>query len=215
MSKIKAFLTILWSLILVIILGEGGQFNLGGLGNLGGLLGGLGGGMKKKAPANIFKKVLSGGDWNLAAGVIVPAGVWTVIGQYVVPAQQAYRFGFGSAAFPDNQGYIYITVYDNTGGTSLEVEGSIRLVQRNAQGTIQLVVAEFRTEQLKGSVNDRSMMIALPEQVQFPIVGEDSVLEIQYLSDVGETLVLWGAAIAAVPPVDPPDACNVPVTVYQ
>lgn len=188
---------------------------LGGLGNLGNLLGGLGGGMRKRAPANVFKKVLSGGDWNLAAGVLCPAGVWTVIGSYTVPAQQAYRFGFGSAAFPDNQGYMYIAVYDDTAATSLELEGSIRLVQRNAQGTITLVVAEFRSEQLKGSVNNRQLMIALPEQAQFPLVGEDSVLEIQFLGDIADTTVLWGAAVAAAPPVDPPDACNVPVTVYQ
>lgn len=214
MSKIKRFAKLLIVTMLLGVFLIGQLPMLGGLGNLGGLLGGLGGGLRKKAPANIFKKVLSGGDWNLAAGVLCPAGVWTVIGSYTVPAQQAYRFGFGSAAFPDNQGYLYIVVYDDTATDSVEEEGSIRLVQRNAQGTIQLVVAEFRTEQLKGSVNNRQLMVALPEQAQFPLVGEDSVLEVQFKADNADTTCLWGAAVTS-GTFPTPDACNVPVTVYQ
>lgn len=209
------FLAVVLAWLLVFISDETGQLNFGGIGNMGGLLRGLIPGGRSKPGANIFKKTLSGLDWNLAAGVLCPAGVWTVIGQYVVPAQQAYRFGFGSAQFPDNQGYIYLAVFDDTGATSEVENGTIRLVQRNAQGTVSLVVAEFRTEQLYGAVADRQMQIALPEQTQFPLVGEDSVLEIQFMADDEDITVLWGAAIAAAPPLVPVDACNIPVTVYQ
>jgi len=213
MSKRKWFRsawTAIIALLLALIHGQAGQFNLGAisLGNLGNLLGGLGG--QKAKMGNVFKKILAHGDWVLAADVLCTADVWTVIGRYTVPAQQAYRFGFGSAAYPDNQGYIYIALYDDTATNSVLEDGSLRLVQRNAQGTIQLVVAEFRTEQLRGSTTNRQQMVALPEQTQFPLVGEDSVLELQFRADATDTVV-----IAAIGTALGLDIWNVPVTVYQ
>jgi len=179
---------------------------------LGGALSGMAGrgSTQKSNPSNIFKKVLAHGDWIPAANVLCPADVWTVIGSYTVPAQQAYRFGYGSAAYPANQGNIYIALYDDTATNSVLEEGMVRLVQRNAQGTIALVVAEFRTEQLRGSINDKNLMIALPEQTQFPLVGEDSVLELQFRADAADTVV-----ILAIGTADGDDVWNIPVTVYQ
>ena len=171
-----------------------GLAGLGSLGNLGGMLGGAGGGKSMTAGRNVFKKVLSHGEWwdtdlETAAGVIaVKAGVWATIGRFKVPAQQLYAFGFGSAAFPDNQGYAYMAVYDDTATNSVLEEGAIRLVQRNAQGTMSLVVAEFRSEQLRGDVADRAKQMALPEQTQFDLVGEDSFLELQFKSDADDSV---------------------------
>lgn len=183
--------------------------NLGGLGNLGGVLGGIAP-ARQATKANIFKKILAHGDWVLDSNVFCAAGVWTVMGKFTVPAQQAYRFGFGSAAFPDNQGYIYLALYDDTATNSELENGAVRLVQRNAQGTISLVVAEFRSEQLRGDVNDKAKMIALPEQTQFPLVGEDSVLEIQFKADASDSIVTTAIGTAA-----GKDIWNIPVTVYQ
>jgi len=211
MSKIKFLFSILIAWVLAFLHGERGQLNLGMLGGLGSLLGGLGGGTTKQAAkSNVFKKILAHGDWIPAADVLCPADVWTVIGSFTVPAQQAYRFGYGSPAFPDNQGYIYVALYDDTATNSVLEDGALRLVQRNAQGTISLVVAEFRTEQLRGSTTDRQQMIALPEQTQFPLVGEDSVLELQFRADAADTVVILAIGTAA-----GLDIWNVPVTVYQ
>ena len=190
--------------------------NLGGLGNLAGMLGGGTTQRSALAGRNVFKKVLSHGEWwddalETAAGEIdLRAGVFQPIGRFTVPAQQLYRFGFGAAAFPDNQGYLHIAVYDNTAVNSVIVEGSIRLIQRNAQGTVQLVVAEFRTETLRGSATNRQQMIALPEQTQFALVGEDSVLELQMSPDAAVTIVDVAIGTAA-----GLDIWNIPVTVYQ
>ena len=190
------------------------------LGNLRGMLGGLGGlgvgGISKTAPANVFKKVLSHTNWWDTAlesdtGVIdCKAGVFTVIGRYKVPAQQRYHFGFGSPAYPDNQGYMYMAIYDDTATNSVLEDGSIRLVQRNAQGTISLVVAEFRTEQLRGDLADRNKQIALPEQAQFPLVGEDSYMEIQFNPDAVDIIVKTAIGTAA-----GKDVWNIPVSCYQ
>ena len=204
--------------MLTIVVSQIGQINLGALGNLGNLgklLGGLGG-QRKNIAANVFKKILAHGDWwdsSLEDGanyILCKAGVWAVIGRYKVPAQQAYRFGFGSAAFPDNQGYLFVAIYDDTATNSAKEEGALRLVQRNAQGTLHLVVAEFRTEQLSGDVSDRSKQIALPEQTQFPLVGEDSYLELQVKLDAADGIVKTAIGTAA-----GLDIWNIPVTVYQ
>lgn len=188
------------------------------LGNLGGLLGGLGAvpGAAKTAPANVFKKVLSHTDWwdvdlESASGVIsCKAGVYTTVGRFKVPAQQTYHFGYGSPAYPDNQGYCYLALYDDTATNSEQEHGAVRLVQRNAQGTVSLVVAEFRTEQLCGDTADRAKQIALPEQVQFPLVGEDSYLELQFRPDATDIIV--DAAIGTALGLD---VWNIPVSCYQ
>ena len=189
---------------------------IGGLGSLAGLLGGAGAQRSATAGRNIFKKVLSHGDWwdtalESAAGVIaLKAGVFQPIGRFTVPAQQVYAFGFGAAMYPDNQGYMHLAVYDDTVTNSVIAEGSIRLVQRNAQGITQLVVAEFRTEQLRGSTSNRQQMMALPEQTQFDLVGEDSIMEIQFSPDAVVSIVS-----PAIGTADKLDIWNIPVTVYQ
>lgn len=179
-------------------------------------LGALGGAPPQAAPANVFKKVLSHADWwdtdleSATGEILCKAGVFTCVGRYKVPPQQTYHFGYGSPAYPDNQGYIYLALYDDEATNSLQEHGSVRLVQRNAQGTISLVVAEFRTEQLCGDTADRSKQIALPEQVQFPLVGEDSYLEIHFNPDATDTLVdaAIGTALGA-------DIWNIPVSCFQ
>jgi len=189
------------------------------LGNLGGLLGGIIPGTNAPAKtANVFKKILSHADWwdsSLETDttnhyIAVKAGVWATIGRFQVPAQQAYHFGFGSAAFPDNQGYLYMAIYDDTVTDSVVENGAVRLVQKNANGTVILTVAEFRTEQLRGSVSDRSQQIALPEQTQFPFVGEDSYLELQFKADASDNIVATAIGTAA-----GADIWNIPVTVQQ
>jgi len=192
--------------------------SLGNLGNMAGMFGQRRQVASPVAGRNVYKKVLSHGDWWDSAletdtsnhYIAVKAGVYTTIGRFKVPAQQLYRFGFGSAAFPDNQGYLYIAVYDDTATNSVLEEGSIRLVQRNAVGTISLVVAEFRTEQLRGDTADRTKQIALPEQTQFPLVGEDSYLELQFNPDADDSIVKTAIGTAA-----GKDIWNVPVTIYQ
>ena len=211
-SKIKLLIAMLFIIMAFPVLGLQDI-----LGSLGGILGGIGGrASSKSAPANVFKKVLSHADWwdtalESSSGVILcKAGVYTVIGRFKVSAQQTYHFGFGSPAYPDNQGYLYIALYDDTATNSVKENGSVRLVQRNATGTVQLVVAEFRTEQLAGDVADRNKQISLPEQVQFPLVGEDSYLEIHFKADAIDSLISVAIGTAA-----GLDIWNVPVSCYQ
>lgn len=144
------------------------------------LMAGAGIGAPAGAPGNKFQRVL---DKSLADLDIVTADVTTVAGQWVdvgtgftVPAQTLARTGYGDQEHPDNQGVLYLYFEDTS---AAETVGRVRIVQRNAQETRSLVIGEWNLASTHGSKTNRAMMIALPEQTQFPMVGEDSKIILQ------------------------------------
>jgi len=157
-----------------------------------------------------FQKTLDKVDFQLCGGgagstqTIIPA-VFNRIGAYTVPAQQRFAFGYGSSTQSMNQGYLYVQLIDAVAAAAMT--GSVRLVQENANGTRKIVVFEEREEILHGALADRQLKVALPEKTQFPLIGEDSNLVIEYLPD---------AALALANDLDH-DASTVyiPVTIYQ
>ena len=167
-----------------------------------GMFGKLGGGGSRGSTQARFMKVLDAADLGLTtADMAVPANSWTKIGSgYTVPAQQTYHYGFGVPELPDNQGYLYLYISDIT---PAEEVGKIRLVQANAQETVKFVVAEYNMASTHGSVTNKAMQIALPEQSQFPLVGEDSKLWLEvYITTAGS--------------IDKDEThVYIPVTIYQ
>jgi len=118
---------------------------------------------------------------------IPAANVFHTIWERTIPAQQKVSWGFGSPAMPSNQGYLWFFCLDNGAAWC---EGTIRLVQMNHSRTRRLVVAELPTTQLhavgaappvagEGPLINKEEMIALPEKVEFPVVGEDSIIGIE------------------------------------
>jgi len=136
--------------------------------------------------------------------------VWTLVWQTVVPAQQQIRWGFGSPAAPQNQGYMWFASLD--AGVDFSV-GQLRLVQANARQTKVYTVLEVDDTTLHAAVAaptiitspllNKNEMIALPEKREFPKVGEDSLLQIWYL------LLVANSGAAGV------TNFSIPVTVYQ
>ena len=119
-------------------------------------------------------------------GALAAGSVDTLVWQMTVPAQQQYRWGFGSPATPQNQGYMYFASVDE--GANFQV-GVVTLKIANARETISYKVKELNDTRLHlvdstttetATPVDKNDMIALPEQVQFPKVGEDSLLQIMY-----------------------------------
>jgi uncharacterized protein len=119
-------------------------------------------------------------------GALAAGSAWTKIWQKTVPAQQKYSWGFGSPATPHNQGYMWFCSIDAS--TDFEV-GVLRLVQSNAQETVSFVVCEIDDSRLHGTTVttlttatpvDINQMMALPEKTEFPLVGEDSKLQLYY-----------------------------------
>jgi len=117
-----------------------------------------------------------------------------LIWQMTVPAQQIIRWGSGSANQQRNQGFMSFNALDV--GTGFE-EGIVRLVVSNARETRTRVVREVNTQRLHtatttliGSVPvDINQMVALPEQVGSPAVGEDSLMQIWFKTSQATTVV--------------------------
>jgi len=200
--------------LFTILTDESGQLVLP---DIGGMLGGLFGGAQAQAPEQRgFRTYVHIGDgdaaYDTAAEVLalIVAGQFVKIWQMTIPAQQMLHWGFGSPALPHNQGYLWFVLSDADVGHS---EGMLRLVQANARETKRLVVAEFDSTNLHGSwvtgktaiyfrltsIND---MMALPEKVDFPFVGEDSKLILEYKETTTPTTADIGEF-------------SIPVTVYQ
>jgi len=186
--------------------------------NILGNVGQLGGGINPvSAPRQIpFKSYVqiedgTAGVYNTQAkvyGAIGAAGIYTTIWEMAVPAQQQIRWGYGSPATPQNQGYMWFAIMDYTVDWSV---GTLRLVQQNARRTVKYVVAEMPDTQLHATdvtslataaLLNKNEMIALPEKVEFPKVGEDSLISLEYS--------LVTAATAA-----DHAGFRIPITVYQ
>ncbi len=130
------------------------------------------------------------------------------IWEMTVPAQQRIAWGFGSAGLPHNQGYMWFASMDES--TDWDV-GILRLRQANARETQVIVIAELPDSALHTATvtttetarpTDRNTMIALPEKVEYPLVREDSLIQLTY---------------ALLTKATTHDACafDIPITVYQ
>ncbi len=189
---------------------------LGGI--LQNLLGGLGGlgSQVSSGPAIIgrYQRTLAHADWwdsalETAANYITcAAGVWMIIGRYQVKPRQRAHFGYGIAGQDANQGYMYLALYDDTATNSVIEEGKVRLTLRSYDNFQVVPVGEWRCAQLRGSITDRMSKIALPEQVQFSWVGEDSYLAIEFCSDAADSIVKTAIGTAA-----GADIWDIPVTI--
>jgi len=137
--------------------------------------------------------------------LIGAVGVWSTIWEMTIPAQQAVHWGYGSPALPQNQGYMFFYA---ASAAAFDV-GTLRLKQENARRTKKIIVGEIADVGLHAAVAaiadasliDKNEMIALPEKVEYPLVGEDSIIGLEYRPDV---LVVETQA-----------AFKIPITVYQ
>lgn len=190
-----------------------------------GLLQNLGGGLKSPGPdpkrsptQQKFRKHFTVFDGDAAFDTVAEVvaiidaqaagGIFELVWQLTVPAQQKIRWGFGTPAFQNNQGYMWWAFLD--AGTGFQ-EGNIRLIQANAQSTAKFVVAEMNTSDLHTATLttlltatpiSRDEQIALPEKVEFKKVGEDSLMQIEHQTTVVTTTVDVGGF-------------SIPATIYQ
>jgi len=191
---------------------------------LNSLFGNLLGGMPGIAPRNTVPAAqgfpsdlqIPDGDaaFDTAAEVFALIGAvnnWWTIWERTVPAQMAYHFGYGKASEPENQGYMYFYA---ASAAAFDI-GTLRLNQVKARRMASITVFEAADSSLHAQVAaiadptliDKRQMKALPEQVRdasgnlIPLVGEDSLLQIQYFPT---TLVVETQA-----------AFKIPVTIYQ
>jgi len=160
------------------------------------LLGGLGGQAQTSETQMPYKAHVGITDGDAAydtmaevlaiVGALAAGSVWTKIWEKTVPAQQTLRWGFGSPAYPHNQGYMWFCVLD----TNVDFEvGVLRLTQAKSRETVIKTVMEVDDTRLHGATvttlatatpTNINEMMALPEKIEFPQVGEDSMLQLWY-----------------------------------
>ena len=141
-------------------------------------------------------------------GALAAGSAFAKIWEKTVEAQTDYRWGYGSPATPHNQGYLWFCSLD----TNVDFQvGVLRLVQANYKETKVYTVLEVDDSRLHTTTittlttatpTDINTMIALPEKVEFPKVGEDSKLQ------------LWYRCITAATTEDNV-GFSIPVSVYQ
>jgi len=198
------------AVLCLILADQTGQFNLANL------IPGLGGIVPRNAvPARQgFRTDIGIEDGDVAYdteaevyGAIGAVGIWTIIWEMTIPAQQAVHWGYGSPATPQNQGYMWFAVI---GAAVFEV-GKLRLWQNSARRTkyrpvcevsdVALHAATFNAAIENVALINKNEMYALPEKVEFPLVGEDSLIGLEYQMIVDSTPAHAGFKI--------------PITVYQ
>jgi hypothetical protein len=174
--------------------------------NILGKITGLFGGGQQSAPARrgYFKSmVIEAGDtaYNTAAKIIALApavGVKMRIWEFTVPAQMEVSWGFGSPAFPDNQGYIWFAA--GLAGTGFDV-GTVMLSHENHSRHNTIPIDEFVDSSTHTSTNtslatarslDKKQLRALPEAVGAPTVMQDSRLVIDYTAITLVAEDIWG-----------------------
>ncbi len=207
-SKLWAMLTIIMALPVLMVMGGG----TGIMNKLGAL---LGGGQAQAAPAqqgHYSSMVIEKGDtaYNTMAKIIalLPAvGIKMRIWEYTVPAQMAVSWGFGSPLTPDNQGYIWFAA--GLAATGFDV-GTVLLSHENHSRRNAVPITEFNdsmthtsdfTTLVTARDRNKKTLLALPEDISIPAVGQDSRLVIDYTAIVLVAEDIWGF--------------DIPVTVYE
>lgn len=152
--------------------------------------------------------------YDTAAEVVAllgAAGTTRRIWEYTVPAQRFMRWGFGSAEFAQNQGYIFFAIAD--AGTDIS-HGTVTLGYENYGRRQFIPVEDFDDARTHTStatsiatlrVYDKNSMVALPEGGSAGVpnmVGQDSRLTIDYY-------MLLAATTADIADF------NIPVTIYE
>ena len=135
--------------------------------------------------------------------------VYSLIWESVVSAQQIMAWGYGTPSQQRNQGYLWFYGMDLTTGFGV---GNLRLQISNARATRVRVVKEMNDQRLHttdfstivlAQPTDINNMIALPEQVSFPKVGENSLMQLTYQTTTATAGVIDQSAF------------SIPATVYQ
>lgn len=139
---------------------------------------------RESAGKSAFKRDFNTGDFDSFGGSVL-AGEYTTIARYDVPASTQISWGYGKASNPENQGYLYV---DLQNGTPAAVEGTVRLAQESPTGRRTLVVADYDSTTLDASKSDRTQRVPLPEQVDKPLVTQDSRIVVQLKPGADDTV---------------------------
>lgn len=114
-------------------------------------------------------------NFDLEDGKNLIEGQENVIGEFEVPPQEVYRWGYGNPRDERNQGFAFADIRDDA---DEEIEGELWVVQTDATGDERQVVKRFNLDTIRGDPTDINSQRPLPEQASNPLVGENSRLRL-------------------------------------
>ena len=133
-----------------------------------------------------FPRVFNKTDFGITADVTCQPGIYTKIGEKVVPAGQQITFGIGGVGQGvDTREVAYIKLVDSNG---TQLHGKIRLVLADPNEVRKVVVAEQRTERFSASQNDKSQGFLLGEYLIK--AKEDSKLIVEFYPDSSSAVTI-------------------------
>lgn len=142
----------------------------------------FGGGPRTGAP---FQRVLTQNDFFVSSTVPVQAGARTLIGNFQVPPQTIFRYGYGTPLAYQNQGYIY-SLLKNNATTPAVLNGFLTLAVADANMWNIVNILRQRTEVLSADIADKNKKVPLPEQG--PFASAYMRLLIYFESDTTDTV---------------------------
>ena len=152
---------------------------LSGRSSVANLVSGLRKPVAGSAPTTTYFKMtmaIGGTGVTFRDAVSLVNGDFNLVSYYTVQAQEKATFGWGTAAQPVNEGFIYLQFQTSVPAA---IDGPTRFVLEDAHGS-QIsggVVMEEQSTRLDGSTTDRDLQVPLP---QWPLFAtEDSRLAIR------------------------------------
>lgn len=92
-----------------------------------------------------------------------------------------------------NQGFAYADIKDDSNSA---VPGTLWLVQTDAPGDNRIVAKRISASKLRGDISDTNTQIPVPEQGQYPFVGENSKLRLVFVPRSDVTISASNSEIA-------------------
>lgn len=117
---------------------------------------------------------LSLSDFGADSTVDLRQGQEVQIGEFEVPPQQVYRWGYGIADDEATIGEIEASIVDGSGNV---IPGQLRVVQEDANGDTRRVPKKYSSTKL-----DRGAQ-SIVEQAQYPWVGQNSKLKLLFVAE--------------------------------
>lgn len=118
-----------------------------------------------------------------ASTICIP-GNPIMLGEYVVPAGEMVKIGYGQLDGQENaQGRIFIDMRNTADGL---LDGFVRITAYSAQNRALEILQEYRTETLRQNETDRTKQIPFSEHQAW--VPEDKKIVLEFIADSAVTV---------------------------
>ena len=129
--------------------------------------------------AEIFRSAFTKADLIKADSTVCVAGNPTIVGEYVVPAGEMVKIGYGTLEGQESAtGRIFVDLQLAAGTPA---DGLVRISAFSPQNRPKEIMREYRTEVIRQSETDRTKQVPFAEHDLF--VSEDKKIVLEFIAD--------------------------------